>query len=94
MRTKSTWNGAISDGVCARSRMSKMVVSARSRSWRREVARVSGGERGEDALAAALVEEGLVAEQDVAGAERGGRGDLGEEAVGRGEARAQACEAS
>ena len=34
-----------------------------------EVARVGRGERGEDGLAAALVEEDLVAEEDVAGAE-------------------------
>ncbi len=58
-----------------------MGVSARSRSWR-EKSRESGGVRaGEDALAAALVEERLVADEDVAGADGRG-GDLGEEAVG------------
>ena len=69
LRTKRTWKGAMRDGVWARSRISKMVVSARSRSWRQK-SRVSGGARvARTALAAALVEEDLVAEEDVAGAE-------------------------
>ena len=48
-----------------------MLVSARSRSWRAEVAGVFGGEGGEDGFAAAVVEEDLVADEDVAGAEGG-----------------------
>ena len=45
-----------------------MLVSARSRSWRAK-SRVSGGDEGrEDGVAAAVVEEDLVAEEDVAGA--------------------------
>jgi hypothetical protein len=47
-----------------------------------EVAGFFGGESGEDGFAAAVVEEDLVADEDVAGAEGGGRGDLGCEAVG------------
>ena len=51
-----------------------------------EVAGVFGGEGGEDGLAAAVVEEDLVADEDVAGAEGRGRGDFGDETVGGGEA--------
>jgi hypothetical protein len=36
LRTKMTWKGTMRDGVWARSRTSKMVVSARSRSWRQK----------------------------------------------------------
>jgi hypothetical protein len=50
-----------------------------------EVAGALGRERGEHALAATLVEECLVAEENVAGAQGCGRGDFAEEAVGRGE---------
>ena len=49
-----------------------------------EVAGVFGGEGGEDGFAAAVVEEDLVADEDVAGLDRG-RGDFGDEAVGGGE---------
>jgi hypothetical protein len=49
-----------------------------------KVALVFGKQRGQDAGAAALVEEGLVADEDVAGLEVGGA-ELGEEAVGGGE---------
>jgi len=46
-----------------------------------EVALVGRRESIKDAVATALVEEGLVAGEDVAGAKIGG-GELGEEAVG------------
>ena len=49
-----------------------------------EVAGVGRGEGGEDGLAAAVVEEDLVAEEDVAGLDLRG-GDFGDEAVGGGE---------
>ena len=49
-----------------------------------EVAFVGWGQGGEDAVAAALVKERFVAEENVAGAQLGG-GDFGEEAVGAGE---------
>jgi hypothetical protein len=55
----------MSEGVWARSRISKM--------------------RGEDGLAAAVVEEDLVADEDVAGT-KGRGGDLFDEAVGAGKA--------
>ena len=51
-----------------------------------EVAGVFGREGGEDGFAAAVVEEDLVADEDVAGAQGRGIGDLGDEAVGGGEA--------
>ena len=51
-----------------------------------EVAGVFGGEGGEDGLAAAVVEEDLVADEDVSGAEGRGRGDFGDEAIGGSEA--------
>ena len=38
-----------------------------------EVARVGGGEGGEDGFAAAVVEEDFVADEDIAGAEVAGR---------------------
>jgi hypothetical protein len=57
------------DGVWARSRTSKMLVSARSRSWS-EKSRVS----------AAVVEVDFVADEDVTGLDRGG-GDFVGEAV-------------
>ena len=47
-----------------------------------EVASVGRGEGGEDGFAAAVVEEDLVADEDVAGAEGRGGGDFGDEAVG------------
>jgi hypothetical protein len=50
-----------------------------------EVAYVFGCEGGEDGFAAAVVEEDLVADEDLAGAEGGGGGDFGDEAVGGGE---------
>ena len=53
---------------------------------KREVARGLRSQRGQHSLTAALVEECLVAQQDVAGAQGRGRGDLGEKAVGRCEA--------
>ena len=50
-----------------------------------EVAGVFGGEGVEDGFAAAVVEEDFVADEDVAGTEGRGGGDLGYETVGRGE---------
>ena len=50
-----------------------------------EVASLFGGQGAEDGLAAAVVEEDLVADEDVAGTEGRGGGDLGDEAVGGGE---------
>ncbi len=63
-----------------------MLVSARSMSWREKSRVPSGDEGGEDGFAAAVVEEDLVADEDVAGTEGRGGGDLGDEAVGCGEA--------
>ena len=82
-----TWKGAMREGVWARSRIVEDGGVGEVEVVEGEVAGVGRGEGGEDALAAALVEEGLVAEEDVAGAECG-RGDLGEEAVGGGESSA------
>ncbi len=50
-----------------------------------ELALVGRGEFGEDAVAAALIEKGFVADEDVAGPHLEGA-ELGEEPVGGGEA--------
>ena len=70
-----TWKGAMSDGVWARSSDFEDGGFGQVEVVQGEVAAFERGEGVEDAFAAAfLVEEGLVAEEDVAGAEASGGG--------------------